>query len=274
LLPDEYPRHPGFTDQFTQYLDYRALRTSDRTASAWIRIRPDLVDESGALVAAVVAYMVDATAGVVCGMAAVPSWVVTCDLQFRTLALPRKGPCRADAQVRRPGRRQSLGEVVVVDQGDSDSCIAVGTVNHLVITKEDSLDVPVDMPVGVLYERATPSDKPPNQSLRDLLGLERPSRGVCTVPISGIAVNPLGFLHGSLIAQLFDEVTRDLTGHGLNDCIIRFVGPVNDVEAMASANGLAGFNGSVIQVEVSDRGGRLGAVGSAMSCPGLRPASS
>ena len=67
-----------------------------------------------------IGYLVDSTAGVVCGSGRVPNWVVTADLQFRIVS-PSHG--RALARWMRvqfvPGRRQSLGEVRVVDEGDA-----------------------------------------------------------------------------------------------------------------------------------------------------------
>src|SRR4029077_9631507 len=134
--------HPGFTDAFTNHVGYQSERTSELEASSWIECRPDLLDEDGSLHTAVIGYLVDSTAGVVCGMAAVPNWVVTADLQFRIVHPTTVGPLRADAVAVRPGRRQSLGEVRVVDEGAGERLIALGTVNHLVIAKDDDLDVP------------------------------------------------------------------------------------------------------------------------------------
>ncbi len=249
----------GFTDPFTQHLGYRALRRSERTASAWVPVRDDLLGPDGDLRRCVVGYLVDATAGVVCGMAAVPGWVVTADLEYRMLGRPRVGPLRADAVVRRPGRRQSLGEVTVHDEGSDDLCVAVGTVNHLVIAPDGDLDVPSDMPIGVMYERATPADRAPVQ-LGELLGLRPIGDDAVELPIEGIAVNPLGFLHGGLIALLVEESVRRVTGAELSDAVIRFVGPVREGVARAKATLVPGVGGPVVRVDVCDRSGRIGAV--------------
>ena len=58
----------GFADAFTRYLGYRSLRRDERRASCWIERRPDLVDDRGALHTGVLGYLVDSSAGVVCGM--------------------------------------------------------------------------------------------------------------------------------------------------------------------------------------------------------------
>ena len=160
---------PAFTDRFTNHVGYESLRTSATEASSWIECRPDLLDERGNLHPAVIGYLVDSTAGVVCGMAAVPNWVVTADLQFRIVCPTTTGPLRADAVAVRPGRRQSLGEVRVVDEGAAERLVALGTVNHLVIAKDDDLDVPADMPIGVRYGPAEPITSPrrtPGRALR------------------------------------------------------------------------------------------------------------
>jgi hypothetical protein len=85
----------GFNDPLTRHFGYRSIRHDALTASSWIDLRDDLLDENGHIHLGALAYLVDSTAGVVCGMAAVPAWVITSDLQFRVIATPRIGPMRA-----------------------------------------------------------------------------------------------------------------------------------------------------------------------------------
>jgi uncharacterized protein (TIGR00369 family) len=260
--------HPGFTDNFTNHLGYQSERTSDREASSWIECRPDLLDESGNLHTAVVGYLVDSTAGVVCGTAAVPNWVVTADLQFRIVSPRTSGPLRADARAVRPGRRQSLGEVRVVDEGDHERLVALGTVNHLVIEPNDGLDVPTDMPIGVRYGPARPFAEVP-APFAEHFGLREPASGVAELDVVGDAVNPLGILHGGLLSFLAGAAAASVAGDGrsvrIRDMVLRFIGslPKNRI-ARAEAEVVAADGGAlVVRVAVrdpSDPSGRIGSV--------------
>jgi uncharacterized protein (TIGR00369 family) len=267
---------PAFTDRFTNHVGYESIRTSERGASSWIACRPDLLDERGNLHPAVVGYLIDSTAGVVCGMAAVPNWVVTADLQFRIVRADTVGPVRADAVAVRPGRRQSLGEVRVVDEGADERLVAVGTVNHLVIAKDDDLDVPADMPIGVRYGPADPIEHLPAQ-LVEHFGLRgEAGSGVAELDVVGDAVNPLGILHGGLLSLLAISAARskaaDPDAVRVTDVVLRFVGSLpRDRVARATAEVFsAGTAASVARVAIADpadekaRVGALASVGLAV----------
>src|SRR5258708_15148314 len=109
---------PAFGDAFTSHVGYTSIRTGERTASSWIHLRDDLLDGHRRLHPGVLAFLVDSTAGVVCGNAALPGWAVTAAVQLEVADLPTAGPARADAVVRRSGRRRSCGAGTVHDQGD------------------------------------------------------------------------------------------------------------------------------------------------------------
>jgi uncharacterized protein (TIGR00369 family) len=262
---------PSFTDRFTNHLGYESIRTAPRAASSWIECRSDLLDDHGNLHAAVIGYLVDSTAGVACGMAAVPNWVVTADLQFRIVHATTVGPLRADAVAVRPGRRQSLGEVRVVDEGAGDQLVAVGTVNHLVIAKDDDLDVPADMPIGVRYGPANPLERPP-APLAEHFGL-RSARGSgsAELDVVGDAVNPLGILHGGLLSLLAISAARsdvaDQDSVRVADVVLRFVGSLpRERVARATAEVFpAGSDASVARVVITDPAdekSRIGALAS------------
>ena len=249
----------GFADAFTRYLGYRSLRHDDRRASCWIECRPDLLNDRGELHAGVLGYLVDSSAGVVCGMAAVPAWIITADLQFHLAAPATVGPVRADATVVQAGRRQVLGEVVVRDEGDADRVVAFGTVNHLVIELDDSLDVPHDMPVGVEYHSTdgVTAHAPLLQHFQVCLL----APGVVTLPIAGVAVNPLGILHGGLSSLLVEQSARSLVGFDeaeIRDIAIRFIRGAKQEQAKATATRMTEHAGdSNVRVEITDESGRL-----------------
>jgi acyl-coenzyme A thioesterase PaaI-like protein len=261
--------HPGFTDSFTNHLGYESERTSDLEASSWIECRPDLLDE-GNLHTAVVGYLIDSTAGVVCGTAAVPNWVVTADLQFRIASHETVGPVRADARAVRPGRRQSIGAVRVVDEGAAERVVAVGTVNHLVIALDADLDVPADMPIGLRYGPANPLTGPPAQFARHF-GLRQPGPGRAELDVVGDAVNPLGILHGGLLSLLASAAATSLAldqeATRVADMVLRFIGPLpRDRTATATAEVIVDRAGalavSVAIADPSDAAGRIATLAS------------
>jgi uncharacterized protein (TIGR00369 family) len=267
---------PAFTDRFTNHVGYESIRTSTTEASSWIACRPDLLDERGSLHPAVIGYLVDSTAGVACGMAAVPHWVVTADLQFRILRSTTIGPLRADAIAVRPGRRQSLGEVRVVDEGADGQLVALGTVNHLVIVKDDDLDVPADMPIGVRYGPADPFDAAPGPlvehfGLRGVAG-----SGSVELDVVGDAVNPLGILHGGLLSLLAISAARsscaDPERVRVSDAVLRFVGPLpRDSVARATAEVVATEpTHTVARVAITDPADEKARIG-ALASVGLVP---
>ncbi len=196
-----------------------------------------------------IAYLVDSTAGVVCGMAAVPAWVITADLHARFHATHAVGPLRADAVAVSPGRRQSLGQVRVVDEGDGDRLIASGTVNHLVIQPTADLAVPSDMPIGVMYGCLPVVGA---AALRTHVGLRSPTPGSAELDVAGDAVNPLGILHGALITTLAVEAARSEVGRGeVVEVVVRFVKGVAIGPAVAT----------VVSVDPGPDGSGAGRVG-------------
>ena len=121
------------------------------SASSWIPRREDLLLGDGTIAPVVLAFLVDSTAGVVCGAAARPGWIVTTDLHFRVISNTWKGTARADATVVRASKAGVLAQVVAVDEGDGDRVIAVGSVNHAHIELATPIDIPLEMPIGVRY---------------------------------------------------------------------------------------------------------------------------
>ena len=134
------------------------------------------------------------------------------------------------------------------------------------IARDDDLDVPADMPIGVRYVRADPANSAPPAPLGQLLGL-RHADGAVEMPIEGVAVNPLGFLHGGLIAVLVEEVVRSTLDAPVGDMTIRFVGPVANTVGRATVEVLSGPDGDVALVDICDASGRIGAIASARPGP-------
>lgn len=219
-----------FGDDYTQFLHYSSERTSEVGASSWIPRREDLLVGEGSIAPVVLAFLVDSTAGVVCGAVARPGWIVTTDLHFRVISNTWKGTARADATVVRASKAGVLAQVVAVDEGDGDRVLAVGSVNHAHIELTTPIDVPVEMPIGVMYGEyeSDTVDSP----LSDHLKMRRLESGV-EIDVAGLAVNPLNILHGAFHAALAVEAAQAAFGGELSDLMTRFVSSVRNGPAVA-----------------------------------------
>jgi len=219
-----------FGDEYTQFLHYSSERTSEVGASSWVPRRGDLLMGNGAIAPVVLEFLIDSTAGVVCGAAARPGWIVTTDLHFRVVSNAWRGTARADATVVRASKAGVLAQVVAVDEGDGDRVIAVGSVNHAHIELSTPIDVPVEMPIGVRYGHYdTDTAEPP---LSDHLKMRRTESGV-ELDVAGLAVNPLNILHGAYHAALAVEAAQAAFGGELSDLMTRFVSSVCNGPAVA-----------------------------------------
>jgi acyl-coenzyme A thioesterase PaaI-like protein len=219
-----------FGDDYTSFLHYSSERTSEVGASSWIPRRDDLLVGDGTIAPVVLAFLVDSTAGVVCGAAARPGWIVTTDLHFRVISNTWKGTVRADATVVRASKAGVLAQVVAVDEGDGERVMAVGSVNHAHIELATPIDVPVEMPIGVRYGAyAAHTTKSP---LSDHLKMRKAGTGV-EIDVTGLAVNPLNILHGAFHAALAVEVAQSTFGGELSDLMTRFVSSVRNGPAVA-----------------------------------------
>jgi acyl-coenzyme A thioesterase PaaI-like protein len=219
-----------FGDNYTQFLHYSSERTSEVGASSWIPRRDDLLVGGGTIAPVVLAFLVDSTAGVVCGAAARPGWIVTTDLHFRVISNRWKGTARADATLVRASKAGVLAQVVAVDEGDGDRVLAVGSVNHAHIELATPIDVPVEMPIGVRYGEYE-SDTV-DSLLSDHVKMRRLESGV-EIDVAGLAVNPLDILHGAFHAALAVEVAQATYGGEFSDLMTRFVSSVRNGPAVA-----------------------------------------
>jgi acyl-coenzyme A thioesterase PaaI-like protein len=227
-----------FGDELTQFLHYSSERTSDVGASSWIPRREDLLVGEGTIAPVVLAFLVDSTAGVVCGAAARPGWIVTTDLHFRVISNTWKGTARADATVVRASKAGVLAQVVAVDEGDGDRVIAVGSVNHAHIVLAKPIDVPLEMPIGVRYGEY--DSEVAESPLADHLKMRKMESGV-GIDVAGLAVNPLHILHGAFHAALAVEAAQAEFGGELSDLMTRFVSSVRNGPAVAVAELVEGL---------------------------------
>jgi acyl-coenzyme A thioesterase PaaI-like protein len=240
-----------FGDELTSYLHYSSERTSDTSASSWIPWREDLSTGRGTIAPVTLSFLVDSTAGVVCGAAARPDWIVTSDLHLRVVSDRWRGAARADATVIRSSKAGVLGQVVVVDEGDGDRVMAVGSVNHVHIELAEPIDVPLEMPIGVRYGTYD-SDRGADRALMELVNVRMSEQGA-GLDLAGLAVNPLKILHGAFHAAMAVEVAQARCGGTLSDLVTRFMSPVRGGPAVAVPMLTEVSNGrATVQVSVHD----------------------
>jgi acyl-coenzyme A thioesterase PaaI-like protein len=241
---------PQFGDDFTRFLHYSSERTSSTEASSWIPHREDLATDDGRIAPVTLSFLVDSTAGVVCGAAARPDWIVTSDLHLRVVSSQWVGAARADASVVRSSKAGVLGQVVVVDEGDGDRVMAVGSVNHSHIELTSPIDVPLEMPLGVRYG-TYPSDVEADP-LSEHLTVHPSDTGV-ELEVVGLAVNPLDIMHGAFHAALAVEAAQKACGGVLSDLVTRFMSPVRGGPAVAVPEIVQAVDGrATVQVGVHD----------------------
>lgn len=239
-----------FGDGLTRFLHYSSERSSATEASSWIPHRGDLATDDGRIAPLILSFLIDSTAGVVCGAAARPDWIVTSDLHLRVVSSRWIGTARADATVVRASKAGVLAQVVVVDEGDGDRVMAVGSVNHAHMELKEPIDVPLEMPVGVRYGtyRSDTEDTP----LSEHMTLRRSDAGV-ELDLVGLAVNPLNILHGAFHAALAVEAAEEACGGVCSDLVTRFMSPVRGGPAVAVPGLVAVADGrGTVQVGVQD----------------------
>jgi acyl-coenzyme A thioesterase PaaI-like protein len=232
----EQPDPTVFGDEFTRFLGYESVRTSEATASSWVPARPDLLDADGMLLPLALAFLVDSTPGVVCGAAALPDWVITTDLHMQVIDRRVRGTLRADATLVHANRVGVLAEVTVVDEGDGDRLVATGSVNHARVPMTESLDVPL-MPIGVRYHGPADAPAPGDRLAREVTFTPAASAGELEAFLTPLNTNPLGIMHGSVTTSLSISAAIARAGDGwqVAQALARFGGPIRKGPARAHA---------------------------------------
>jgi acyl-coenzyme A thioesterase PaaI-like protein len=119
------------------------------------------------------------------------------------------------------------------------------------------------MPIGVRVGPALPPHPEPIPQIQRLLGIERTDDGAVRMPIAGVAVNPLGFLHGGLSGLLVAECAA-IRGYAVTSMMLRYLGPVREGCARAFATEVPDTDEQpLLKVEISDDTGRPGAIATA-----------
>lgn len=199
------------------------IQRTDFGTSTFVPLRPDLVDEGGLRLAAIL-MSIDMGAGLAAGMAVLPGWTVTADIETRIVGRCTVGPLRVDSRPIKPGRTMSVVESRVVDAGAGDALIALSTANHGVLepTFDDSLNA---MEIGGTRVFAPPAD--PGPSLEQYFGIDVDAAEL-TIGIDERTRNPWGILHGGLTGLLMETAARRAGVVEPTDLVVRYLRAVKE----------------------------------------------
>jgi acyl-coenzyme A thioesterase PaaI-like protein len=246
--PDE------FGDEYTRFLGYESERTSETTASSWVPLRPDLFDADGALRLVVLAFLVDSTPGVVAGAAALPDWVITTDLHMQVADRHVRGTLRADAALVHANRLGVLADVTVVDEGDGDRVVAIGSVNHARVPLKEPINVPM-MPVGVRHHSPGGAPAPGDRLAREIVFRALDADGEAETAATPLTTNPLGIMHGSVTTTLSLAAAARCAPDGwqVADVLARFSSSVRKGPARARATVVSADDATrLVKVDLRD----------------------
>ncbi|MEM8706414.1 MAG: acyl-CoA thioesterase domain-containing protein [Actinomycetota bacterium] len=192
--------------------------------STFIALRPDLTDADGSLRLAAVLMGIDMGAGLAAGMAVVPGWTVTADIETRIVGRCTVGPLRVDSRAIKPGRTMSVVESRVVDAGADDALVALSTANHGVLEPTFTDDLQV-MPVGGRRVFTPPLE--PGDSLEGYFGVDLDADEL-RIEIGDRTRNPWGILHGGLSGMLMEQAARRAGVAEPTDLVVRYLRAVKE----------------------------------------------
>jgi acyl-coenzyme A thioesterase PaaI-like protein len=171
----------------------------DGTSAAWLDVTPELLDDTGAVRAGVLATVVDMVGGGLSAHAAAPNWIATADLTLHVIGRATGGVVEANTRILRAGRTTVVLEV---DLQCGRAPVALATMTFSVLPRRD--DNPVITFASGEPERASlalPSSGF-DQGVLDALGVDvhDAGAGVIEVPVTDYSRNSLGALQGGVVA--------------------------------------------------------------------------
>ncbi len=258
-VPEQPARTEVYVPGIARYFKATMLPRSDGRFEASMLLRPDLVDDGGALRLGAVTYLVDVTTGICSGLAVVDRglWIVTTDLQVEIVEPIVVGPARVVARAVRAGATTVVCAFEVSDDGDGGRVVGGGTSTNRPFEFTGDLDqmrFPVDVPIPH-DDGSLVTDEPMLTQMGARFAAPIGS-GVLEVEITETLRNPWGILHGGMIGVMVDHAAGALApGRRTNGTTIRYLAPgrVGPVRATPRRLAEAG-DGALIEVEVRDVG--------------------
>jgi uncharacterized protein (TIGR00369 family) len=179
---------------------------NDGSSAAWLRVVPELFDDTGAVRAGVIATMVDMIGGGLAAQAAAPNWIATADLTLHLVRSVTGGTIEATARVLRAGRTTVVIEVALRGH---DTAVGTATMTFSVLPRRD--DNPVitfaaDTPRTTLVLPGSGFRAPVLDAL-DVTVVDA-AAGVVDVPVTDYSRNSLGALQGGVVAIAIDAAAE------------------------------------------------------------------
>jgi acyl-coenzyme A thioesterase PaaI-like protein len=209
-------------------------------------------DDGRGMRTGVLLALVDSIGGFTCGLAVLPRWIVSTNIQLQVARVDHTGPLRFDATVLRRGSSAAVGAVVVSDEGDGDAHVAHGVVTCAVL--EPAEPKHFDRPI-----RFDESPQPASpESLESFFAIAPGSGSETTLELADRLRNPWGILHGGATSVLLDVAAvraAGIDGGAVADTVVHFLAPVRvgPVTARCTITGDRP-DGRLVHVAVHDAG--------------------
>lgn len=215
--------------------------------------------QGGALRASVVAFIVDAVAGLTIDTDP-EAWAFTSDLSVRVPAAPAPARIDAVAELLRAGRRSMTAEVRLTDDAGAPFGHAVIGFARLERRPDDPEKPAFDLATAAeFWAHIPPIDRP----LREAAGVVslHPPHGAVELAVRDDLRNPAGALQGAMVALAVESAAEDLAGHHLGgprvvtELDIRFLAQarLGPVTTRARFVGDPATDGAIV-VELFDQG--------------------
>lgn len=209
--------------------------------------------ESGPMRAGAILGLLDCVGGLNGGLAALPRWVVSTNINQRVATLAVRGALALSARTLRVGRNAVITGVEVHDDATGE-VVASGVLTSSILTFEGGA------PVGNRpFKLRMPDARPP--AFPALLGLRPKSPTSVELELLPQLRNPWGILHGAAIGLVVDVASQhcvqEQTGNAaaMTDAAVHFLAPgrVGPIEATGTVVGRRP-DGHLVRVELRDRG--------------------
>lgn len=212
---------------------------------------------------------VDSLGGMMCGLAALPQWIVTSNMMVTVAETRHVGPLRLDGRVLRKGKNSVVAVMDVYDEGAGDRVCASVQMTFAILDPGD-MDLEFVRPFVLPMPPAQPDPPTPEEFFRI-----EPGEGTTTrLQVSDELRNPWGILHGGAVAMLADvaacRAAAFATGRSIDhlagaDTVLHYLRPtkVGPAEARCEVYGHAPGR-TLVRVAIHDVGAddRMVALGS------------
>ena len=216
-------------------------------------------DEHGVVHSGIITALADITAGITCGLASLPRWIVSTDLLISRLRTDIVGPIGIEAEVLRVGRTAAVARVRAIDEGADDAPVAEGVLTTALLSPEGG------PPDHARPFRIAPIGPPPGGfvPLASFFRLthDEPAPGSVRLDLEDHLRNPWGILHGGatavLVAETAEHAARSARGGRWysGDTVLHYLRPARTGPVVGSARVLGERpDGLVVTVTVHDAG--------------------